>query len=416
MRGTALLWNQRVRRTRISYNSHSSIFHISPTPISCFFLTYPRDSQRAFLATVTTPPATPSLSEHLLPSLPLKDRSPHQASDAVKTIISQLSRPKSEDTKSIITAQINSDWEGHSDLSDLLTLMKLSSFLSVSQRSHLLPKLLEQMALQQTTAPLCSLTDLCEGISGIRFFHSSNPQLLSLVSLLASQVRSVLEATSAKRSDLNMIGLALSGLRNLKSDDSQTLSLLEALADALKLSFQSHSDGSSDPTMDLDIACRALSGLENSSSHHPPVAALVKLLADQLREPSRTGRALQLIGSSPFSPSSSVPHPQIVLSGKQIHLAACGLKGLSSSHPECRELIGSLAGRLQTMRGDGRLLSPLTAAAAASLLSNLQHMDPADAVSRHFAIVLCTVTSTPLSRLCENFFKEFYLICGVVRV
>jgi hypothetical protein len=392
MRSVGFLRNQRVKRTWLSYNSHSSICHIFPTATSPFFSQYHRNFKRATLVTAATP-APPPQSQNLPIITHLKENSPIQASDAVKIIISELSQPETGASKSIITAQINRDWEGDSNLSDLMKLMKLSPFLSVSQRSNLLPKLLEQIALPQTSDPPCSLTDLCQGISGIRFFHSSNTLVLSLVSSLTSHLRSVLAAASAKRSDLNSIGLALSGLRNLKSEDPQTFSLLETLAEALNLSFHSQSDGSADPVMDLDIACRALSGLENSSSHHQPVATLVKLLANQLREPSRTGRALQLIGTSPSYHSSKVS--PIVLSGKQIQLAACGLKGLSSSHSECRELIGSLAGRLQTMRGDGRLLSPLTAPAAVSLLSNLRHMDPADAVSPRLIIVCDNFSCLP---------------------
>jgi hypothetical protein len=336
---------------------------------------------------------------HNIPSL--------HASDAVKELIADLSSAgPTPSTKSHLTVQISRGWKGKSNLSDLMKLMELSPFLSVSQRSQLLPKLLEQIILQPTADPSsCSLTDLCRGISGIRFFHSNNPQILCLVSHLASHLRCVLEATSAKRRDLNSIGLALSGLRNLKSEDPETLSLLESLAEAFKLSSKAHSDGSEDLTMDLDIVCQALSGLENSSSHQPPVTALVKLLADQLREPSRTGRALELIGSSSFpkeSHSATVP----VLSGKQIQIAAWGLKGLSSSHPECRELIGSLAGRLQTMRGgDSRLLSPLTASAAASLLSNLRHMDPADAVSP-LLLLLAIPSVTDISQVVRKLLQR----------
>jgi hypothetical protein len=275
-------------------------------------------------------------------------------------------------------------WTGTvTDLSDLFKVVELFPLMTVSQRSQLFPKLWRQFSASPLLSS-CTLAELCRAISGLRVIPSNQTNLLGLVSLLTDQLCPLLSAPLAQ-SDVNSIGIALSGLRSLPADAPETDRLLHVLATALEAALQSSPQEATELVMDIDITCRALSGLENMTSRQPVVRTLAKLLGDQLREPFRTGRTLQLLGSSIPSPVGVVPSAGLpavnYLTGKQIQLAACGLRGLSSEYPECRAVVGSLAGRLQTMRGDkGVLVSPLTGSAAVTLLSNLRHMEPSQAV------------------------------------
>jgi hypothetical protein len=324
------------------------------------------------------------------------------ATEALQSIISELSHPISP--KSQITDRIKLPWKAKvTHLSEIVRALELFPLMTVSQRPQLFSKLWWQLShLDQV--PSCTLDELCRGISGLKAIPPNHPNLLGVVSLLKDHLCALLVVAPLARDDVNSVGIALSGLRSLPADAPEVHHLRDTLATALETALQSSPQGPTDLVMDIDIACRALSGLENSTSREPVVRTLAKLLGDQLREPFRTGRSLQLIGSS--SPLAS-PAPvsasfdsssKDCLTGSQIQLAACGLRGLSSEHFECRAVVGSLAGRLQTMRGDkGVLVSPLTASAAVTLLSNLRHMDPSQAVCQSPLPRLTHSLSLPLS-------------------
>lgn len=302
--------------------------------------------------------------------------SPILAKDALETIINSLSSSLKA-SKAMIAENIQRPWEGKCQLRDILKVIELFRNLSPSQRSQILSKLLQELPRCEQTAPF-SLHDLCHSIASLRYISPNTDQLDNLIEILNRELLTKVSVSQLNHHDTNSLGLAVSGLCNLSSGNPHVLSLLSTLSNALESSLAVESVNIGNPIMDIDIVCRALSGLENCDSDSPAVRKIVKLLADQLREPFRTGRSLQSVENN----TRDIDSMGEVLTGKQIQAAARGLKGLSSSHSECRALIGSLAGRLQSMWGTkDKLREPLTNPAAVTILSNLGNMELTEPVS-----------------------------------
>lgn len=294
---------------------------------------------------------------------------------------------------SLLLEKIRKKWEGYCDSNLIFQTISLLPYTTSEQKVFLLPKLL-QLVQSLDKDKVYSINELCDAISG---FRSISP----LKSIEARRIiiqLSVLFENSSKNTNyndnvtnINNLGKALSGLKNMGSDQQEIQIILQTIVNEMIVCLRN------EQSMNIDTCCLAISGLENCKSTHQVVRRIVKLLSDQLREKNRTGHVLKSLPSKnqdiDHNPDISIVNDnnnnnnkEIILNGHQVSLIASGFKGLSSDFTECRALIGSLAGRLQTMRGSrNHLNSRLTASAAVALLANLKNVDNSHPVS--FSII-----------------------------
>lgn len=304
----------------------------------------------------------------MISSTNLSINSPILAHEAMKCILDALSTSR----KGEIPEYCRRPWEGKCHFRDILKLLGFFSDLSVTQRSLILSQILQQLPHCEQIEDF-SILEICQALSGLRYVTSNTALINDLVDTLNKQLVFKVSVCGVNRSDADALGLAISGLRHLSSNNPSVRSLFINLSTFLESALYLEDIETGHRIMSLDIVCRALSGLENCSSENSDVRTIVKLLANQLREPSRTGHSQNGIRKHETNLE--------VLTGKQILMAATALKGLSSAYPECRAFIGSLSGRLQSMRGKSHLREPLTTPAAVAILSNLGNMESSDVVS-----------------------------------